>query len=154
MMSYFTRLQLVKYLAISHADSCNKSYISMPNSITLPLAAHACGVKILSFASSLSYSYCTTNVIIALQSDCWLIHALNQATLPSPFKNWRLETHPWSLSSFHLTSWDVWFYELSLFHCCLKHNVFFVRVPFISVILLLMWKVVNCRYSQPLLCHR
>ena len=27
MARYFTRLRLVKYLAISHADSCNKSYI-------------------------------------------------------------------------------------------------------------------------------
>ena len=27
MARYFTRLWLVKYLAISHADSCNKSYI-------------------------------------------------------------------------------------------------------------------------------
>ena len=27
MARYFTRLRLVKYLAISHADSCNKSYV-------------------------------------------------------------------------------------------------------------------------------
>ena len=58
-MRHFTRLRLVKYLAISHADSCNKSYTftAVSHAQTNIFAPNSAQVIFGSFAPYISSSY-------------------------------------------------------------------------------------------------
>ena len=75
---YFTRLRLMKYLAISHADSCNKSYLLY----TYPESCNLIGPLPL---NNFSYSFSRLHICIlkALRSRILGLSVYNQGLIYS-----------------------------------------------------------------------